>query len=341
MSAQIMSRGSGRSVTAAAAYRAGGRIADEHTNQIFDYARRKGVVHTEIMAPQGSPLWMLDREKLWNAVERAERRKDAQLCREVQLALPHELDRDSQLTLVRTFVSEEFVSVGMIADIAVHVSHKKGDPRNDHAHVMLTLRELTGEGFGNKCRDWNERTLLVHWREAWADQVNRALETAGQLDRVDHRTLEAQRIDLSNQAAMARAANDNELAQALDIEVVILDREPEPKIGHKASALERRGVRTERGNRWREVVARNLKRMQSWLLHQRLRLGECWERLLVAVDGKSTSDPENRSRLPNAGLPLRENANSEAARPRQSLKLAKRALKKPPQGRQTPKSRRP
>jgi hypothetical protein len=276
LSAQVISRAEGRSVTAAVAYRSGQRVADERTGKVFDYERRGGVVHEEIMAPPHTPEWMRDRQSLWNAVELAEKRKDAQLCREVQLALPHELGRAAQLDLVRGFIGQEFVGRGMIADIAIHASHRKGDPRNDHAHVMLTMREITSDGFGNKNRDWNDKVLLVHWREGWAEHVNRALGRAGQGERVDHRTLEAQRLDAERQAAQARAANDNERATVLEVEAVILDREPQPKVGYIATALERKGQSTERGDLWRAVMARNLARLRNWLVLQRDRVATAW-----------------------------------------------------------------
>ena len=111
---------------------------------------------------------------MWNAVEAIEKRKDAQLAREVQLALPHELPPRDRLELVRGFVQEEFVSKGMIADIALHAPGKEGDTRNHHAHIMLTMREVTEEGFGKKNRDWNNKGLLEHWRERWAEHQNKA-----------------------------------------------------------------------------------------------------------------------------------------------------------------------
>lgn len=282
LSAQVISRADGRSSTAAAAYRSGGRIADERTGEVHDYERRGGVEHEEIMAPPDTPQWMLDREALWNAVERVEKRRDAQLCRELQLALPHEVDRAGQLELVRGFVRQEFVDRGMIADIAIHASHRQGDQRNDHAHVLLTLREVTKEGFGAKDRSWNDRALLGQWREEWAEHVNHALARAGHEERVDHRTLEAQRMDVERQAGEARAANDNERADVLEVEAVILDREPQPKIGHIAMALERQGQRTERGDLWRSVMARNFARLRQWLTLQQERLATVWD-LMQAV----------------------------------------------------------
>ncbi|MEO5807025.1 MobQ family relaxase [Devosia sp.] len=294
LSAQVISRADGRSATAAAAYRSGGRIADERTGEVYDYERRGGVEHEEIMAPANTPQWMLNREALWNAVERVEKRRDAQLCRELQLALPHEMDRAAQLELVRGFVRQEFVARGMIADIAIHASHRQGDPRNDHAHVMLTLREITQEGFGAKDRSWNDRALLGQWREGWAEHVNYALARTGHEDRVDHRTLEAQRVDVERQAVDARAANDNDRAEILEVEAVILDREPQPKIGHIAMALERRGERTERGDYWRSVIASNMARLQNWLRLQQGRLATAWEIVQAVLErdhGRSPPRP--------------------------------------------------
>lgn len=241
-------------------------------------------MHEEILAPANTPAWMLDRVSLWNAVELAERRKDAQLSREVQLALPCEMSASARLSLVRTFVAREFVGMGMIADVAIHEPHRKGDTRNHHAHIMLTLREITAAGFGQKNRDWNDRGVIEHWRRDWADEVNRALVRAGIDQRVDHRTLEAQRQDAERQAKEARAANDNARATALEIEAVVLDRDPQPKLGHIATALERRGVRTERGDLWRAVVARNVARLQNWLRLQRERLGTVWEMVQAVFD---------------------------------------------------------
>lgn len=274
----MISRSAGRSATAAAAYRAGTLIEDRRTGQVHDYDRRSGVVHAEIMAPENTPTWMTDRQALWNAVEAVERRKDAQLSREVQLALPHELDATQRLALVRDYVRQAFVIHGMVADIAIHAPHRQGDDRNHHAHVMLTMRAITAEGFGKKERTWNETAFIEHWRETWQEAVNLALERAGHTGRVDHRSLEEQRVEVTEKAEQARAANDNAQARVFDLAAVRLDRDPEPKIGHIAMALERRGEQTERGNLWREVVARNLDRFGAWIALQRARLDALWER---------------------------------------------------------------
>jgi hypothetical protein len=206
LSASIIKRSTGRSVTAAAAYRAGCVIECDRYGEQHDYTRRRGILHAEIMAPDNAPDWMRDRAKLWNAVEAAERRNDAQLAREVQLSLPHELTDDQRRDLVRQFVSEQFVSEGMIADVAIHAPGRDGDDRNHHAHILLTMRELTGQGFGNKARSWNDTARLEQWREAWAEIQNRTLERLGISARVDHRSLEAQGIDREPQQHLGPAA---------------------------------------------------------------------------------------------------------------------------------------
>jgi ATP-dependent exoDNAse (exonuclease V) alpha subunit len=193
LSAKIISRKAGQSVVASAAYRSASEIHDERLGLNFDFTRKRGVEHTEIVAPAGAPAWVLDRSKLWNAVEGAEKRKDAQLAREIELALPVELKRDEQLALLRDFVQQQFVSKGMVADFAIH----RDNPENPHAHVLLTLRALTPEGFGAKERAWNDRSELMSWRAGWEEVTNAHLAQAGLSVRIDHRTLKAQHLELT------------------------------------------------------------------------------------------------------------------------------------------------
>lgn len=210
LSAQIIKRSSGRSATASAAYRASERVLDERTGLTHDYSRKGGTLHAEIMTPDNTPEWMRDRAQLWNAVEKVERRKDAQLAREVQLSLPHELNPEQRLELVRGFVVDQFVSQGMIADVAIHAPNERGDERNHHAHIMLTMREVTAEGFGNKNRDWNNSKHLENWREQWAHHQNRELERYGHAERVDHRSYADRGIEKAPQQHMGQTATDME-----------------------------------------------------------------------------------------------------------------------------------
>lgn len=218
---KLISRSSGRSSVGASSYRSGEKIKNQNDGVTHDYTKRKDVAHTEILLPENAPGWMAKREKLWNAVEKSEKRKDAQTAREIEIALPAELEREKQLELVRKYAKENFVLAGMIADICIH---DKGDG-TPHAHIMLTTREVTPEGFTGKNRDWNNKKLLGTWRENWATLTNEALEKAGSLERVDHRTLEAQGIE----------------------------RPAEIRQGPAITAMERRGIVTEVGQYNRDL----------------------------------------------------------------------------------------
>jgi ATP-dependent exoDNAse (exonuclease V) alpha subunit len=134
------------------------------------------------MLPADAPAWMSGREELWNAVEAAEKRLDAQLAREVELALPFELENEQAIALAREFVQQEFVQHGMIADLTIRLGGS-----NPCANAMLALREVTAEGFGRKVREWNQAGLLREWREHWAALANEYLRRAGHEVRIDHR----------------------------------------------------------------------------------------------------------------------------------------------------------
>jgi Ti-type conjugative transfer relaxase TraA len=178
-------------MVAAAAYRLGAALRDQRYGVTHNYVGKRGVTHSEIMAPAAAPHWANDREALWNTVEAREFRKDSQLARLIEVGLPIELSTDERVALVRDYVAEEFVAKGMIADFCV-----RGDPNNPHAHILLTLRALTSSGFGPKERRWNGKSVLLEWRCAWAERVNEHLARAGHAARIDHRTLAAQQIEL-------------------------------------------------------------------------------------------------------------------------------------------------
>jgi len=180
-------------MTAAAAYRAGSALRDERYGLTHNYTRRHGVVHSEIMAPADAPSWVNDRETLWNRVEAGERRKDAQLARAIDISLPVELSDSQSVILLRDYIEQEFVSKGMIADFCI----RRNTPDNPYAHVLLTLRQAVSSGFGPKMRQWNRKSNLLEWRSAWAERTNQHLARAGHAVRIDHRTLEAQQIELT------------------------------------------------------------------------------------------------------------------------------------------------
>jgi hypothetical protein len=167
-SAKIISRANGSSALASAAYRSASRLHDQRLDRHHDFSNKVGVVHSAVMLPDNAPEHLADREKLWNAIEAAELRKDAQLSREVEFAIPRELDQGEGIRLAREFLEREFVARGMIADLNVHWDVGADGGPKPHVHVMLTLRDVDENGFGKKNRDWNRTDLLEKWRERWA-----------------------------------------------------------------------------------------------------------------------------------------------------------------------------
>ncbi|OIQ66293.1 mobilization protein A [mine drainage metagenome] len=184
-STKVFTRSKGHHAVMAAAYRSGGRLTCERTGLVFNFTRKREVEYLAILAPEGAPDWVYDRSKLANAIEAAESRVNSQLAREVEVALPHELNRGQQIQLLHGYVQEQFVSQGMVADIAIHA--KKN---NIHSHITLSLRELAedGSGFGAKNRSWNDPKNVDKWRAAWSRKCNEALADAGHSERIDHRS---------------------------------------------------------------------------------------------------------------------------------------------------------
>ena len=239
MRTNIIGRSSGRSAIGAAAYRRsakmqsvahaayqrGEKIIEKGDKTTHDYRSKGGVVHSEIMLPDNAPLEFMDAQTLWNAVEASEKRKDAQLAREIIVALPKEFNLDEQVEVLRVYLQENFVKIGICADFSIH---DKGDG-NPHAHIMLTTRNVTPDGFGKKNTDWNKKELLLEWRKAWANTNNVMFERKGLDIRVDHRSYKEQGVD----------------------------RLPFIHLGHEAAALEKKGIRTRRGDYNREIQQRN------------------------------------------------------------------------------------
>lgn len=252
-SIKVIKRSKGRSAVAAAAYRSGERLINEWDGMTHDYTKKRGIVHTEILLPSHAPPSFADRSTLWNNVEQIEKSRDAQLAREIEIALPVELDRQEQISLVRAYVRDNFVAAGMCADFAIH---DKGDG-NPHAHIMLTMRPLKENGgWGAKCRkeydfdghgqrirlpsgafkshrvnttDWNEQAKAEEWRAAWAEYANRVLEEKGLPERIDHRSYARQGTE----------------------------QIPTVHMGVAATQMECRGIITEKGNVNREIAAQN------------------------------------------------------------------------------------
>lgn len=225
MHVKVMSRSKGHNTLAAAAYRSGSKIAENiDKNEIkepnekqiktmaHDYSRRHGVMSSFIQTPSSAPKWTQSRSELWNRVEKSEKRKDAQLAREVIVSLP-DIDIYNRLNdenrekrrkefyekILKRYVKENFTKEGMIADVALHAPTEKNNDSHYHAHIMLTMRDLdetTETGLGKKIRSWNDPKKLELWRENFAHVVNDALK-AHKIDGfVDHRTNAARGLEI-------------------------------------------------------------------------------------------------------------------------------------------------
>jgi Ti-type conjugative transfer relaxase TraA len=237
-----VARSGGRSAVAAIAYRTASRIVNERDGLVHDFTRKTGVVHTEIVLPEGTDArWALDRSVLWNAVEFAEKRRDARLAREFEIALPHELNVDQQLALVRAFAHDLADRHGAAVDFAIHVPGSASDIRNTHAHVMMTTRTVGPDGLGEKTLIERENKWLLNHdlptsqmqlreiRQAWETHANRALMRAGHDARIDHRS---------------------HLERGLEIE-------PTEHMGVHASEIDRRGGSVSRTRIDEEAARRN------------------------------------------------------------------------------------
>lgn len=203
--ASVISRGKGRSAVAAAAYRRAEKLFDERQQRTWDYSNKPNVIHSELLVPHAAQTlaWVKNlfslhesnhsqaTEQLWNLVEASEKRIDAQLAREIEFALPLELDQTQCIQLAREFIHDQFVLRGMIADWAVH-----WDAGNPHVHVMLTMRAIIDSGFGQKVVVWNNKALLQEWRKQWANYANFHLRLHQVAVKIDHRSYQDQGIEL-------------------------------------------------------------------------------------------------------------------------------------------------
>ena len=203
---KVIGRKAGSSAVASAAYRSGSRLRDERLDRSHDFSAKRGVVHSEVMLPENAPEAWSDRERLWNDVEACEVRKDAQLAREVEFAIPREMSERDGIELARDFVRGEFVDQGMIADLNVHWDMAEDGMPKPHAHVMLTMRTVDKNGFGPKVREWNRTEMVERWRERWAELANERLAELDIDARIDHRSLEAQGIALEPQSQIGAPA---------------------------------------------------------------------------------------------------------------------------------------
>ena len=247
LQSKIIGRGQGRGVVAAAAYRAAAALFDAEVGRTQNYLAKTGVVHSEILLPPGAPRRWLDRETLWNEVTAGEVRRDgtqrkSQLAREIEIALPRELSQAEAIALARDFVREQFVARGMVADLNVHWGIAADGEAQPHAHVLLSMRAVTADGFGLKQRAWNDRGLLRGWRERWAEMANARLVETEHDARIDHRSNAEQGLALAPQnkigPAGARRAARGEDAERADEHRAIARRNGERLLAEPELALQ-------------------------------------------------------------------------------------------------------
>jgi nitrogen fixation protein FixH len=206
-----ISRGDGRSVVAAAAYRAGETLPNEREERLSAFGGRRDVVANEIRLPAQAPAWMQDRARLWNAVEAAEKRKDARLAKELEFALPRELPPGAWLNVART-MADAYTSQGFVVDLAVH---DDGLQHNPHAHLLLTTRTVTADGFGPKVRSADGVQFVTEARALWAKVANEALKAAGVSASIDSRSYAEQKIDLTPEQHRGPNAEERRARRAL------------------------------------------------------------------------------------------------------------------------------
>ena len=240
LSVKTIKRSAGRTATAAGAYRAGERIECQREGRVHDYTRKQGIEETFIVAPENAPVWAQDRASLWNEAEASETRRNSVTAREWELALPSEISAEDRSQITREFAEELVSRYGVAVDVAIHAPHREGDQRNHHAHVLTSTRKLEAEGFTAKTRVLDSAKTggveIEQMRGVWAELQNKALERAGEVERVDHRSLEKQR-----EAAQERGD---------ELKAEELDRDPELKLGPAANSMERRAqVMAEREGR--------------------------------------------------------------------------------------------
>lgn len=202
---KIVKRSEGMTSVAKAAYHARTRITDDRIGETYDFSHRTDLHGHIILSPVSAPAHIIESSSaLWNEVERVERQNNGQTARYFDVAIPVELNNDDKKKLVAEYCQKNFVDKGMIADIAFHDL----DGKNPHAHVMLTLKTIGPDGFGKKDRSWNDKKIMIQWRESWATMSNSYLEAAGSEECIDHRSLRTQCADALAQAEEAFSAEE-------------------------------------------------------------------------------------------------------------------------------------
>lgn len=311
LAVKSVSRSTGRSAVAAVAYRAGVCLENERDGLVHDYTRRGGVEDAFIVVQEGAE-WAQDRSALWNAAEAAEKRKDAKVAREYELALPAELDAGQRRDLVRAFAEDIRDRYGVAVDAAIHAPHDYGDDRNHHAHVMTTTRVVDADGLGAKTRQLDVRSSasieVEEIRASWAAQVNDALELAQVAERVDHRSYARQGVEMEPtvkmghaSAAIERRAYAEQIAAGQEPHAVT----PRGQMNEAIQEARGLGVYIERGREWLHEMGDRLRERAELAAHSMASLVQGAARTMRA--GLQTSTGDGFEALPAFDqLPRRE-----------------------------------
>ena len=237
LSTKPVSRASGRSAVAAMAYRAGEKLTNERDGITHDYTHKQGVEHAEIVLPEGVKAeWARDRSALWNAAELAEKRKDARVAREFEVALPHELSVEERLEATREIAQELANRYGAAVDFAIHAPHEAGDVRNHHAHILMTTRQVGAEGLGDKTYLERENKWLLtnglpttdmqlrDIRQSWEGIASERMAAAGLDIRIDHRSHLERGLEIAPSEHMGVHATQMQ-RKGMDVARVRLDQD--------------------------------------------------------------------------------------------------------------------
>lgn len=281
------SRTNGKSAVAMAAYRCGGRLLDNRTGEVKDYSRKQGILDTAIFYPHGVKF---DRQELWNLAEASEKRKDARIARKIRIALPHELEQEARFKLVNDFALGLVDRYGIAVDASIHDPDRQGDNRNYHAHLLLTTRQISQDGLGEKSDlERSDKALKLEGknstiqqikeiRSQWEELCNTALERQGREERISAKSYRAREID----------------------------QQPTIHIGPAATAMERRGIQTRKVILNRAIRKQNQRRVLMRRLGRVRREIDQAEREISEI--KQAIEKEQRQQL-------RQTVRKEESRP--------------------------
>lgn len=234
LSVKVISRSKGRCVLHCVAYRSGCQMRGGDNEIVADYSRRKGVTHCEIVTPVKCPAWANDRNALWIEAAKAEKRVNSIEAREFEVSIPYGLSRDASVDLSRAFARELIEKHGFVIDFSLHLDNRKdwtGAYKNQngrHVHFLATTRRIDAHGFTEKTRELDVRSsgMVLHWRKRWEELANEFLSKNENEKKIDHRSNRARGILIP----------------------------PTRYLGHKITALERKGIRTELGKLNQEIL---------------------------------------------------------------------------------------